>query len=76
MRNSSTFNTPTTEHFIIPPISLLSRIFFVYLPPSPLDMLYERKKEVGLQGEQKVSKFMDKIWKIHLRVQEQLEKSQ
>jgi hypothetical protein len=51
---------------------------FGYLPPSPFDIIYgQQREEAKLQGEeQKESTFVDKIRQIHLRVQEQLKKSQ
>jgi len=50
--------------------------YFGYSPP--FDIVYgQHKVEAGLQGdEKKASTFMDKIKQIHMRVQEQLEKSQ
>jgi hypothetical protein len=56
----------------------LFEIYLGYLPPSPFKLVYGKKKdEARIQGdEHKARTFMEKIRQIHLRVQEQLEKSQ
>jgi hypothetical protein len=56
----------------------LFEIYLGYLPPSPFELVYGKQKdEARIQGdEHKESTFVEKIRQIHLRVQEQLEKSQ